>query len=55
MTQEQLRDIAEAIRDLRFIQATAIVALRQQGTKPTIKYMDRLAVLQQLVEQEALK
>lgn len=55
MTKEDLREISNAIRDLRFIQAAAIVALGQKGTKPTIAYMNNLASLLKKVEQEMLK
>lgn len=55
MTSDQLRDIAEALRDLRFIQASSIVALRLKENKATVAYMNKLAVLQQLCEQESLK
>ena len=55
MTSDNLRDIAEALRDLRFIQASSIVALRLKESKQTTAYMNKLAVLQQICEQESLE
>jgi hypothetical protein len=55
MDKEDLREISNAIRDLRFIQAAAIVALGQKDYKATVAYMDKLAKLQQKVEQEMVK
>ena len=55
MTKEDLRDIASAIRDLRFIQASALVGASLTDSKEAKKYMARLAQLQELTDKEAMK
>jgi len=55
MTSEQFREAADCVRDLQFIQAAALVATKTQGNKDSKAYMNRLAVLQQVLEEEALK
>ena len=55
MTPEQYRLAADAVRDLRFIQAASVVATKQFNTKEVKAYMNSLAVLQQVLEQEAMK
>lgn len=54
LTREELREIAGAIRDLRFIQASAVVALGVKDGKKTSEYMGKLAYLQTRVDTEML-
>jgi len=42
MKPEQLRFIVDCLRDLRFIQAAALVGSGQHQTKSTREYMNRL-------------
>lgn len=55
MTKEELRDIASAIRDLRFLQSASIVGAKLMHSKEAKSYMARLAYLQELVDKEAMK
>ena len=52
MIREDLYQISQALRDLRFIQASSIVALRLKDSKATKEYMANLNALQEKVEKE---
>ena len=57
MTAEHYQAIAKALLDLRFIQSFSLTSLclGDKANKSAKDYMNKLAVLQQLCEQEALK
>jgi len=55
MTKQDYRDTADAIRDLRFIQAAAVVGAKLGDEKKAKAYMSRLSELQSKLESEAMK
>jgi len=55
MKPEQLRFIADCLRDLRFIQAAALVASGQHQTKATREYMNKLGAAISDVEKLSLQ
>lgn len=55
MTPQDFREAADAIRDLRFIQAASIVGAKLSDDKKAKAYMQRLADLQSKLETEAMK
>lgn len=55
MDKEDFKLAADAVRDLRFIQAAAVVGAKLGDEKKAKAYMARLNELQQKLEAEALK
>ena len=55
MTKDDFRAAADAIRDLRFIQAAAVVGAKLGDEKKAKAYMALLNKLQQKLEAEAMK
>ena len=55
MTKEDLQAVRKVVGDMRFIQASAIVANGMNETKQCIAYMRELSRLDRLLEQELLK
>lgn len=53
MTAKDLHDLSKFLMDLHFIQANALVGADLQGNKQALKYMKRIAELQELVKLEA--
>jgi hypothetical protein len=54
-TRETLAQLSSALTDLRFIQASALVASRQSTTKEARAYMAELHALSDLIQQELSK
>jgi hypothetical protein len=54
MTQDDFRQAAKAIGDLRFVQAAALVGSGMNNNKQADKYMANLQRLQRILEAEAL-
>ena len=52
MTPEQLREIRHVIGDMRFMQATALVAAGMNDNKQATAYMSKLAKLDKLLGEE---
>ena len=55
MSKEDLQAIRKVVGDMRFIQATAIVASGLNDSKQAASYMRELHRLDKLLEQEILK
>lgn len=55
MTKEDLQAVRKVIGDMRFMQASAIVASGLNDTKQAAAYMRELHRLDKLLEQEVLK
>lgn len=55
MTKVDYREAADAIRDLRFIQAASVVGAKLNDDKKAKAYMQHLADLQSKLEAEAMK
>ena len=55
MSKDDFRAAADAIRDLRFIQAASVVGVKLSDDKKAKAYMQHLADLQSKLEAEAMK
>lgn len=54
MTKDEIREVAGIVRDMRFIQAAALVGSKLADEKKAKQYMARLNVLQDKLDAEAL-
>lgn len=52
MTPQDIKDLLSAVKDLRFIQASALVASGLNGDKRATAYMSRLARLDKMLTDE---
>ena len=53
LTKQELSDLSEALRSMRFMMATAVVALELSNDhKKARAYMDKLATLQERLDEE---